>query len=314
MRKFVLLAAGIAAFFAIASTASATVRTVTGAKIVDKNGKAKANSNVSLDATLNTCTSGPCLDPLAPAIIPELAIHDKITLPKGFKWQGGIRADLTKSASKAPKLAFATCPKDRKDPSKPANKNSNPAVTATGGPVCPSGSEVGSGKANAFVHGCKDGANSNTATNETVGIRIFNGGSKLYGRLTGTPIPIDTVLTVSFNKNVIEFDVEDSAVSPVVGKICSPLVKTILKLNTSHLSAKVKERVHGSVQTVREPLLKSGGCPPSGTKKIWNLLDEVKFTAGDVDPNNASKLKRNVTSTASGKANAPSQSGLACKA
>lgn len=294
MRRPVLLAAGLAAFLCIpgAAYAKGEIRTITNASVSPN----KAFNNVAFKATLNTCTVGPCLDGTkSTGLLPELAIHDEIVLARGFVFQGGIRKDLTKSAKKAPALAFPTC--------------SLANVSATAGPNCSKGSskrsEVGSGDGVAYTHMCGDASTPQSAAaagaTQKLKIRIFNGGAnKLYSRVDVSPAALSFVMTISFVKTVISFDVASSAVSPVAG-LCAPLVQTTLRLNTKHRTARVKQfvRVGGRrlATTLTEGLVESGRCPSS---KTWPTVDNVKFTDGSRDPQTG-QVTRAVTSTAQGK-------------
>jgi hypothetical protein len=294
MRRFVLLAVGLAAFLGGAPAASAKgeIRTITNPSVSPN----KAFRNVAFEATFNTCTVGPCLDGTASTgLLPDLMMHEEIVLPSGFVFQGGIRKDLTKSAKKAPKLAFPTCALS--------------AVTATAGPNCSTGSakgsEVGGGEGIAYTHPCGDAVTPASAAvaggAQSLKIRIFNGGAnKLYGRLDVSPARLSFVLLISFKGTKIAFDVPSEALSPVTG-LCAPVVQTTLRLNTKLKTAKVKQfvRVRGRrvARTLAEGLVESGRCPSS---KTWPTVDTVQYTDGARDPNSM-QLTRAVTSTAEGK-------------
>jgi hypothetical protein len=295
MRRLARLGVAIAVLLIAPAAAlgKGEIRTITNASIAPN----KAFRNVAFKATLNTCTVKPCLDGTeSTGLLPDLAMHEEIVLASGFVFQGGIRRDLTRSAKKAPALAFPTC--------------SLAKVSAAAGPACDKGSskgsEVGSGDGVAYTHACGDGATPQSAAaagaTQKIKLRIFNGGAnKLYSRLDVTPAAISFVLTISFVKTKISFDVPSNALSPVAG-LCGPLVRETLLLNTKHRTARVKQfvRVGGRrvAKTLTEGLVESGRCPSS---KAWPTIDNVKFTDGARDPQTG-QLTRAVTSTAQGRA------------
>ena len=225
--------------------------------------------------------------------LPNIALRDRITLPSGFRYNGGLRRNPTGSAT-----AFSVCTGPDN------NRNGIPdRVEAQGGPQCPTASQVGFGSATAFVHQCGDAATPASAEaagrRETLTIRIFNGGGRLAGNggtlyafLTGTPVAINAVLKVSFSGNRISFEVPDNLVSPVPG-ICSPLVSTLLNLarrtatsSPSVLTANttVRRRVRGRLRTftVRRGLVEAGPCP---SNRRWSFVDTVEFGTGARDAN-----------------------------
>jgi hypothetical protein len=275
-----------------AALAKGEIRTLTNVSISPN----KAFRNVAFQATLNTCTVNPCLDGTkSTGLLPDLAMHEEIVLASGFVFQGGIRKDLTRSAKKAPALAFPTC--------------SLTKVSVPAGPRCDKGSskgsEVGSGDGVAYTHTCGDGATPPSAAaagaTQTVKIRIFTGGAnKMYARLDVTPAALSFVLTISFVKTKIFYDVPSNALSPVAG-LCGPVVRETLLLNTKHRTARVKQfvRVRGGrvAKTLTEGLVESGRCPSS---KAWPTVYNVKFTGGARDPQTG-QVTRAVTSTAQGK-------------
>jgi hypothetical protein len=294
MRKLAPLCTALAVLLIgpAAALAKGEIRTIANASVSPN----KAFRNVAFQATLNTCTANPCLDgTTSTGLLPNLAIHDEIGLASGFVFQGGIKKNLTKSAKKAPALAFPTC--------------SLVKVSAAAGPDCDTGSaknsEVGSGDGIAYTHMCGDAATPQSAAaaggTQKLKIRMFNGGgNKLYSRVDVSPAALSFVLTVSFVKTKISFDVPSSALSPVVG-LCAPLVQTTLLLNTKHRTARVKQfvRIRGRrvAKTLTEGLVESGRCPSS---KAWPTVDNVKFTDGARDPQTR-QLTRAVTSTAQGR-------------
>jgi hypothetical protein len=228
-------------------------------------------------------------------LLPNLAVRDRITLPLGFQYNGGIRKSPTGKAT-----AFSTCT----GPDGNGNGIPDRFEGGPGGP-CPSASRVGSGTATTLQHFCNDKQTPMGAfSRRTFDIVVFNGGGRLAGN-GGTLYAlvfdrfssVGGVMKVSFTSNVISFDVPDTVISlgGTAGGAsgdCEPLVSMFLHLGRSSdfslppvltANTTVLRRVRGRVRsvTVKRGLIEAGPCPSS---RQWNVFDDVDFSTGARDP------------------------------
>jgi hypothetical protein len=314
MRKFVVLIAGVlAAAIGIVAVAQAggtstdTIRTISGAVSTGK-GTAKGNKPAALNFTLGTTKTvkpdGTACTPFAgDCVLPNIAVHDDITLPSGFKFNGGILKG-NKKGKVTGATAFPVCKGADTNP-----KNGIPDIVegASGpGKACKT---IGGGKdkATGYLHTCGDLStpNSQAAVGQKVSadIAVYNGGGKangnggtLYGRLVvktvqgGTTIAFGAI-NVSFTKNKIAFEVPDNLVEPLAN-VCAPLTNTILNLDKK--TATVKRKIGGKVRSVPRGLIESGSCPKS---KTWAFSNTVHLSTGAQDLNTL-KVIRDINNAA----------------
>jgi hypothetical protein len=321
MRKFAMVGAGaLAAAVAIVPVAHASgqapeIRKLSGSVSTQKKGAPKAHKPASLNFTLATTRPfgfggvGTCTSFGMDCVLPNIAIHDDITLPSGFKFNGGILKGNSQGKVKGSPL-FPVCTGGDKT----GEKGIPDIVEQAGGPgsKCKS---IGGGNnaATGYTHTCRDAGHPPGAVNDkeatiaqqevagrkiSADITVYNGGGKadgdggkLYARLfvksasAGSKIAEGAIL-VTFTKNNISFEVPDNLVEPFTS--CAPLTNTVLSIVKK--SGQVKRKVHGKVVQITRGLIETGACKKPS--KTWVLSNTVRTSSGAVDPNTQKIIRK----------------------
>jgi hypothetical protein len=310
MRKFVMVVAGaLAAAAAIATVALAagttpdTKRSISGS-VSTGSGTPHSFRPASLNFTLlTTRLSMPngalCVPFGGDCVLPNIAVHDDITLPSGFKYNGGIQKGNSSGrlvgSGKNP--VFPICSGADTNP-----PNGVPDIVESSSGPGAACKTIGGGlnKGTAYTHTCGDSAtpNSQTAIGRKLkaDIAVYNGGGKangdggtLYGRLVVSTVQGGTVIAsgaikVSWTKNKLSFEVPDGLIKPFGA--CAPLTSTIL--NIVKKSGTTKRRVGGRVVSASRGLVESGSCPKS---RKWTLSNTVRQSTGATDPSTGKVIR-----------------------
>jgi len=310
MRKSVLIAAGALAAVAVtvsvafaAGTTPDTKRSISGG-VSTGSGKPHSFKPASLNFTLLTTrlsmpNGQPCVAFGGDCVLPNIAVHDDITLPSGFKYNGGIQKGNSsgKLVGSGKNPVFPIC---KGSDTNPANGVPDIVESASGpGTACKT---IGGGlnKGTAYTHTCGDNATPNSQTpigrKLTADISVYNGGGKangnggtLYGRLVVSTVQGGTVIAfgaikVSLTNNKLSFEVPDGLIKPFGA--CAPLTSTIL--NIVKKSGTTKRSVRGRVVSATRGLFETGSCPKS---RKWTLLNTVRQSTGAADPNTGKVIR-----------------------
>jgi hypothetical protein len=307
MRKFATLtAASMAAAIGVVSVAHGAgkapeVRKITGA-VSTGNGTPKANRPAGLKFTLATTRPfgaggvGTCSSFGSDCTLPNVAIHEDITLPSGFRFNGGIlNGSLAGSPTGSP--LFPIC----KGPDTNPQNGIPDRIEQPGGPgnKCKT---IGGGKGAAvgYRHTCRSnpaGIDQNATLDQqaavglkvTADIAVYNGGGKpggnggtayvrvvLYNAQTQTKIT-EGALKVLFIKNKISFNFPDQLVEP--SGFCAPLTSIVLSL--SRKGGRVQRSTRsGRLAFVTRGLIETGAC--NKPAKTWAFSNTVRLSTGAV--------------------------------
>jgi hypothetical protein len=309
MRKIAILAAvSMAAAIGIVSVAHAAgkapeIRKITAAVSTGK-GTPHANRPAGVSFTLATTRPfgaggvGTCSTFGSDCTLPNVAIREDISLPSGFRFNGGIlNGSLAGTPTGSP--LFPIC----KGPDTNPRNGIPDRIEQPGGPgnKCKT---IGGGKGAAvgYRHTCRSnpaGIDQNATLGQqaavglkvTADIAVYNGGGNaggnggiVYGRVvlynaqTQTKIT-EGVLRASFIKNKVSFDIPDKLVEP--SGFCAPLTSAVLSL--SRKGGRVQRSTRsGRLAFVTRGLLETGACKAAA--QTWGFSNTVRLSSGAVDP------------------------------
>jgi hypothetical protein len=308
MRKFVILVAvSLAAAIGVVSLAQGAgkapeIRKITSAVSTGR-GTPKANRPAGLKFTLATTRPfgaggvGTCSSFGSDCTLPNVAIHEDIVLPSGFRFNGGI-LDGNAAGNPQGNPLFSIC---RGADTAPRNGIPD-LIERPGGPGnrCKT---IGGGKGAAvgYLHTCRSnpaGIDQNATLDQqaavgrkvTADIAVYNGGGKaggnggimyarvvLYNAQTQIKI-VESVLKVSFIKNKISFDMPDNLVEPVGS--CAPFTSIVLSLSLKGGRVQRSTR-SGRLALITRGLIETGACKTRA--KTWAFSNTVRLSSGAVD-------------------------------